>query len=491
MGNQPDLGDLGLAMLEDISNAAASSNTSRTLVQRVAEKMGRHMLLGPLELGWCEDARPLSATAVIAESSGVKELVRDLRGTEIGRIIQSGKSAFEKQSAGRQTLVIPLTHPDSAPGYARISFAANSPEDVLPEPVLKILASILTFAQRHCRLVERIAKLSSVAHEECQELRQELRKYTEGHSIVAQSDVMRRVLEGADLVAGHDTTVLLRGESGTGKELLARRIHGMSRRARQPFICVNCGALPETLIESELFGHEKGAFTGAVGRHRGRFERANNGTIFLDEIAELSASAQVKLLRVLQEGEFERLGGEEAVRVNVRVIAATNRPLEALVEQGSFRADLFYRINVFPIVIPPLRERTEDVPVLARTILAEISKRLRCRFPPLSAKGIARLVNHPWHGNVRELANTIERALIVSQGKELEFDDLAVRHADAEEPNGQAETFAEGARRSIRAALKASGGRIYGKQGAAALLGIPPSTLQGKMRRLGLRRAGF
>lgn len=300
---------------------------------------------------------------------------------------------------------------------------------------------------------------------------------------------MRRVLESVDMVSRHDTTVLLRGESGTGKELLARRIHQLSRRVRQPFVAVNCGALPETLIESELFGHEKGAFTGASARYRGRFERANNGTIFLDEIGDLPPAVQVKLLRVLQEGEFERLGGEEPIRVNVRIVAATHRPLEAMMERGTFRTDLFYRINVFPIVVPPLRDRKEDIPILARALLAEASTRLGCRLRPIGARTLKRLLDCPWYGNVRELSNTLERALIMSKTRELELDELTNPVACPVSPIDESvETFEQGSRRIIERALEACRGRVYGKQGAAARLGIPPSTLQGKMRRLRISR---
>jgi transcriptional regulator with GAF, ATPase, and Fis domain len=348
-----------------------------------------------------------------------------------------------------------------------ISLAADSQDARLSGHVLEVLGGMLAFAQHHCRLVERIAKLSSSAHQESQDLREELRKYSDSDKIVARSAAMRRVLESVHRVAVHDTTVLLRGESGTGKELLARRIHQLSKRVRQPFV------------------------VGAAARYRGRFERANNGTIFLDEIAELPPSVQVKLLRVLQEREFERVGGEQSIRVNVRVIAATHRPLEAMMERGTFRADLFYRINVFPIAIPPLRDRKEDIPVLARALLAEASKRLVCRLPPLGAKAMAKLLDSPWNGNVRELANTLERALILSQGRELQLEESAdVGMAAVSKSEEAAETFDQGARRLIQRALEACRGRVYGKHGAAARLGIPPSTLQGKMRRLGIGKIG-
>lgn len=489
MGEHLDLGELSFSILAGVARAAAASNTRRSLVRRIGEAVGKHLPFTSFELGWCEDTQATSAVVIVFDlGSGVTESQRDFRATGISRIIQANRPTLETSRSGDRVVVIPLLDPENLPGYARIVFAANPSVDVLSGPVLETLGSILSFAQSHCRVIERIAKLSSTAHHESQHLREELRKYSEADRIVARSESMRRVLESVDLVAGHDTAVLLRGESGTGKELLARRIHRLSKRARQQFVSVNCGALPETLIESELFGHEKGAFTGAVGRYRGRFERANNGTIFLDEVAELPLSAQVKLLRVLQEGEFERLGGEETLRVNVRILAATHRPLEAMMQEGTFRADLFYRVNVFPIAIPPLRERKEDIPVLARVLLAETAKRLGCPLPALPPKIVARLLDCPWNGNVRELANTLERALIVGRGRELEFRDLPRGFPARDLPTGEVETFDDGARRSIQLALKACEGRIYGKHGAAARLGIPPSTLQGKMRKLRMSR---
>jgi transcriptional regulator with GAF, ATPase, and Fis domain len=491
MGDQLHLG--WLSVLADIADAAAASNTRRSLARRTGEALAQYLSLDHFELGWCEDARLQSAVVVRYEhDSDVKESVCALSGTEVPGIIRGGKP-YSVTDAGEHVVVIPLRDPEqAAPGYARITMIAGPGNPVPPQPILETLGRVLAFGQRHCRLVERIARLSSAAHRETRDVREELRRYTEHDPIVARSPEMRRVLEATDLVAGHDTTVLLRGESGTGKELLARRIHRLSSRARHPFVAVNCGALPETLVESELFGHEKGAFTGAAGRYRGRFERANSGTIFLDEIAELSQAAQVKLLRVLQEGVFERLGGEETVHVNVRILAATHQPLEDLMEQGKFRRDLFYRIAVFPIAIPPLRERRDDILPLARSLLDAICKRLGCAAPALDARSIEKLLAHPWRGNVRELANALERAVIVSRGAELAFHDLTPAAASAPPPAVvSAETFDEGARRTIHAALKACRGKIYGQQGAAARLGVAPSTLQGKMRRLRISRRDF
>jgi transcriptional regulator with GAF, ATPase, and Fis domain len=425
-------------------------------------------------------AEELALATIFADNT-----VREVRSSP--RVVNEAGGVRTEPTTGGSRILIPLIE-DTGRGYAQIALSTSVAETPSPH-VLETLRRVLTCAQRHCKMVERLAKLSSSAHNETKELREELRKFTDSDRIVARSEAMRDVIEKAELVARHDSVVLLRGESGTGKELLARRIHALSRRSKQPFIAVNCGALPESLIESELFGHERGAFTGAVGRYRGRFEHAHNGTIFLDEIAELPVSAQVKLLRILQEGEFERLGGESTIRINVRVLAATHRSLEALIQQGVFREDLYYRIIVFPITIPPLRERRDDIPILARALLTETSQRLGCANPSLSSKGMTRLLEYPWPGNVRELQNTLERALIVAQGRELQFGELAPTSSPSTSPthNGT-ETFQDSARRTIQIALNACGGRIYGKQGAAARLGLAPSTLQGKMRRLGMKR---
>ena len=455
MGEHRHIGDSALLLIDDVAAAAALSNTRRILADRVKEALSRHLPLADFALHW--------------------------------PVAHEKQLHINEPTGDDRVIVIPLRGPDGLLGYARISLSVDSETNLLTPALLQALGGLLSFAQHHCLLIERIAKLSSSAQHESQGLRNELLRFTDPNRLVARSASMRHVLESADLVANHDTAVLLRGDTGTGKELLARRIHHLSRRSRHPFVAVNCGALPESLAESELFGHEKGAFTGAIGRYRGRFERANNGTIFLDEVADLPMPAQVKLLRVLQEGEFERLGGEETVRVNVRVIAATHRGLESMMAEGTFREDLFYRLNVFPIVIPPLRDRPEDIPMLARTLLAEMSKRLGCALPVVNAREMAKLLAAPWPGNVRELGNSLERALILSQGRALEFREL--RAAATERPTApdSAESFNDGSRRTIQMALDACGGRIYGKKGAAARLQIPPSTLQGKMKRLGIK----
>jgi len=326
---------------------------------------------------------------------------------------------------------------------------------------------------------------------------------TEGRfdSIVGESAALKVVLDQIDQVAPTNSSVLIIGESGTGKEALARAIHDLSARRDRPLIKVNCGAITPTLIESELFGHEKGAFTGANRQRQGHFELADGGTIFLDEVGELPLDAQVKLLRVLQEHEISRLGSESAIRVDVRVIAATNRDLIAMVENGDFRMDLFYRLNVFPLTVPPLRERREDIPLLVGKFLADQARAQGRTFSRVSEDGMRVLMSYHWPGNIRELQNVIERAAIlardhvVSIAPHLVYSginapaDLVTRGA-TEEPGGDEEfvSLAENEARYIRRVLDHTDWAIAGRGGAAEVLGLPASTLRSRMKKLGVER---
>ncbi len=303
--------------------------------------------------------------------------------------------------------------------------------------------------------------------------------------IIGSAPVMQRVYQSLKMVAATDTTVLLLGETGTGKELLARTIHNLSGRKDHVMVKVNCGALPAGLVESELFGHEKGAFTGATAQKKGRFELAHRGTIFLDEIGELPLDTQVKLLRVLQEQEFERVGGAQTLKVNVRVIAATNRHLQEEVQRGAFRADLFYRLNIFPIQIPSLRERQEDIPLLANYFVREFARRIGKRINSINQKALEKLTRYEWPGNVRELANILERAVILCQGRVLQEEHIGIFTA-ATPTLEKFETLEEAERRHILQALEKTHGVLAGPKGAAQLLGINRSTLWSRMRKLGI-----
>ena len=318
-------------------------------------------------------------------------------------------------------------------------------------------------------------------------LLEEVKQHQGFEEIIGRSPVLHRVLRQVEQVAPTDTTVLITGETGTGKELVARAIHNLSARKDRPMVTVNCGAISAGLVESELFGHEKGAFTGAVSRKVGRFELAGGGTIFLDEIGDLSLDLQVKLLRVLQEGEFERVGGSATIKVNVRVIAATHRDLQAAVEGGRFRADLFYRLNVFPIRTPPLRDRREDIPALVRYFVMKYTAKTGKRIDSVPKSVLDSLGAYPWPGNVRELANVLERSVIISRGNSLELGEWAAVPAEsiAVSPDPGARDLS---RERIIEALERTGWRVSGPRGAAHLLGLKPTTLEARMKRLGIAR---
>jgi PAS domain S-box-containing protein len=315
-------------------------------------------------------------------------------------------------------------------------------------------------------------------------LRDEIRATHNFGEIIGQGAAINRVLRQAEQVAGTDATVLLLGETGTGKELLASAIHNLSPRRSRAMVKVNCAALPGTLVESELFGREKGAYTGALSKQVGRFEFADNSTIFLDEIGDLPPEIQVKLLRVLQDGELEHLGSPRAIKVNVRVIAATNRDLGLAVREGRFREDLFYRLNVFPITVPPLRERREDIPLLVWAFVEAFAKALGKPIRAIAKESMEALKHYPWPGNIRELRNTIERAMITSTGPTLAVTLPATGHGAA----AKSMALEDMEREHILRALELTRWRVRGKDGAAELLRLKPTTLESRMARLGLRR---
>jgi formate hydrogenlyase transcriptional activator len=334
-----------------------------------------------------------------------------------------------------------------------------------------------------CERLREIGELKKRLEDENVYLQEEVRQLTERTDIVGQSAAIKKVLVQATQVARTDTSVLIQGETGTGKELLARWIHDLSMRKNHLLVTVNCAALPPSLIESELFGREKGAYTGALTRMAGRFEVADGSTLFLDEIGELPIELQGKLLRVIEEGCFERLGSTDPIRVSVRLIAATNRDLAREVEEGRFRRDLFYRLNVFPIVIPPLRERPEDIPLLVWSFVAELQKKMGKRIEHIPRKTIDMLQSYEWPGNGRELRNVIERAMIVSSGKTLEV--LLPKPSGG---NSVKLSLQEMERRHIMDVLEKTSWRVTGKEGAAEILGLKGTTLQSKMKKLGIER---
>jgi PAS domain S-box-containing protein len=326
-------------------------------------------------------------------------------------------------------------------------------------------------------------------------LREEIDKASMFEEIVGNSSALQTVLSRVSKVAPTDSTVLVTGETGTGKELVARAIHRRSQRSSGVFVSVNCAAIPRDLIASELFGHEKGAFTGAIQQHLGRFELANGGTIFLDEVGELPAETQIALLRVLQEHEFQRVGGTRSIETDARVIAATNRDLEAAIKAGTFRSDLFYRLNVFPVEIPPLRDRREDIPLLVEYFIDRYARKTGKKIRDIERNTLELLRSYGWPGNIRELQNVIERSLIVCETQTFSVDESWLyRQPLPGKPKralGLSEILVAQEREMIEAALRDSGGRVSGPAGAAAKLGMPGSTLESKLRSLKINKNRF
>jgi formate hydrogenlyase transcriptional activator len=356
---------------------------------------------------------------------------------------------------------------------------------------LSQVAKQIAIAVENAEAYRKIADLKDKLAQEKLYLEDEIRNELNFAEIVGQGAALRRALGQVETVAPTVSTVLIHGETGTGKELIARAIHDRSPRSGGAFVKLNCAAIPTGLLESELFGHEKGAFTGAVTQRIGRFELANGGTIFLDEVGEIPLELQPKLLRVLQEREFERLGSGRTLRTDARLIAATNRDLSAMVEEGKFRSDLFYRLNVFPVHVPPLRERSEDIPLLIRHFAEEFSRRMNKRIETIPSETLRALARYHWPGNIRELQNVIERAVILSPGPVLRVPVSVLNQSRANgtaSPGGQ-DTLEEAERKHILKVLDETSWVLAGPQGAANRLGMKRSTLQYRMTKLGIVRS--
>ena len=348
------------------------------------------------------------------------------------------------------------------------------------------IATQFSLALDNALAYERLNASRTLIEEERLYLESEIRAEYNFEDIVGKSAALRKVLQQIEIVAPTDSTVLLHGETGTGKELIARALHSLSTRKNRTFVRLNCAAIPAGLVESELFGHEKGAFTGALMQKKGRFEIADQGTLFLDEIGDISIDLQPKLLRALQEHEFERLGSAKTIRVDVRLIAATHRDLPLMMRNHQFREDLFYRLNVFPVEIPPLRDRREDIPLLVNFSSLDLSRKMQKQIESIPKDAMEALTNAPWPGNIRELENFIERAVILTQGSELRVPLKELKRSSAVSTSGS--TFEEAERQAIMEALKTARGKISGQGGAAELLGLKRTTLQNKMRKLGIAR---
>ncbi len=441
---------MSLAIIGELLGATANAHSPRALVRAIAGVLGRH---APIERVELSAPGPRIAAVRIADNWQCIEATRTSRGC---------------REVARGIAIAPLPLAWLADGEFRAA-----------------LAEVVAAAARHLAVIERVAGVSRRAYSEARELRADLDRAMSPGELVTCSTAMRAAVARLDLVANHPTTVLLVGESGVGKEAFARELHRRSPRAHRPLVQLNCGALPDTLLESELFGHERGAFTGADRQHAGAFERAHRGTLFLDEVGELSSAAQVKLLRVLQERAVRRVGGIEQLDVDIRLVAATNRDLDAMVRGGGFREDLLYRLDVFSINVPALRERRSDLAPLVASIVRRLATKLRVDPPPITRAVLTRLSAHDWPGNVRELANVLEAALVLGDARSLELPQAFARKRDSSRELDAA------IRNAIEDALVATHGKIYGDDGAAARLGLPPATLQSKMKKLGVARAAF
>ena len=376
-------------------------------------------------------------------------------------------------------------------------FASRQPAayEAADASFLELVANQVAVAVENALAFQEIAALKDQLAEEKAYLEEEVRTEHDFGDIVGESAALRRVLKNVETVAPTDSTVLICGETGTGKELIARALHELSPRRDRTFVKLNCAAIPTGLLESELFGHEKGAFTGAISQKVGRFELAHRGTLFLDEVGDIPPELQPKLLRVLQEQEFERLGSTKTIKVDVRLAAATHRDLAKMVADGRFRGDLYYRLNVFPLTLPPLRERPDDVPRLVRHFTQRFARRMGRRIETIPSSVMEALVRYPWPGNIRELQNVIERAVILSPGPSLQVPLGDLRPSSSPLPSGgegsgvrAAVTLADAEREHILGALRETGWVLSGPKGAAARLGMKRSTLQKKMQILGISR---
>jgi formate hydrogenlyase transcriptional activator len=401
------------------------------------------------------------------------------------------RTASEERAYGhgfRSICVLPLVVHGKSLGAITVGSLTRCQYSAADAEFLMEVANQIAIAVENMQLHEETAALKARFEAETVYLQEEIKTEHNFEEIIGQSEKVRELLRKVEQVAPTEASVLICGETGTGKELLARAVHNRSRRKDRALVKVNCGSIPSGLVESELFGHEKGAFTGAMQQRIGRFELAHGGTIFLDEVTELPLDTQVKLLRVLQEGEFERVGSSKTMKVDVRVIAATNRDLNQVVNQGSFRADLYYRLNVFPLESPALRERKGDIPLLVSFFLSRFGKKLGKEARGVAQKSMESLIRYSWPGNIRELQNVIERAVVLARGPVVQVDESMLRGEAVATQALAIDTLENNERNHILRALGETHWVIHGKKGAAELLGINPSTLRSRIDKLGIKR---
>jgi formate hydrogenlyase transcriptional activator len=496
-----------LRTLLDINNAIVTKLTREDLFTAISEVLGRVIKFDRLALSIYDPQADVLRIVTYAGPYHRDDYtpigrVLDLNDSPAGRAFLNQKpllrsdlesqrqTSSEERAYGhgfRSLCALPLTVRGRRIGAITVGSLAKDQYTEADAEFLMEVANQIAIAVDNMRSHEETEALRARFQAEAVYLQEEIKTEHNFEEIIGQSAPVRRLLRKLEQVAPTEATVLIQGETGTGKELLARAVHDRSRRKDRPLVKVNCGSIPAGLVESELFGHEKGAFTGATQRRIGRFELANGGTIFLDEVTELPIDTQVKLLRVLQEGEFERVGSSQTLKVDVRVIAATNRNLKEVVQNGTFRSDLFYRLNVFPLEVPALRERKDDLPLLVNFFLSRCAKKLAKEVQGVSQKSMDNLANYDWPGNIRELQNIVERAVVLASGPIVQIDESMIRSGEAVQESAL-DTLENAERNHILRALKETHWVVHGKKGAAEILGINPSTLRSRMEKLGIKR---
>jgi formate hydrogenlyase transcriptional activator len=492
-----------LKLLLDMTNALVSNLEPRDLLRAISASIRQDMHCDVVGV-WMPDAERRHLQQLVMdfpESRGAmkEDLLRPIDGPEIGTVFQTGQPFVARTKADIRSelsndivraeaiesgCILPLISRNRTLGVLTLASRTQNLFSCDDVHFLLQVAAQVSIAIENALAYKEIAELKDKLAQERLYLEEEIRTAADFEGIIGQSTALRSVLQLVETVATSDSTVLLLGETGTGKELVARAIHDRSRRKDRTLVKLNCAAIPTGLLESELFGHERGAFTGAVTQKIGRLELADRGTLLLDEVGDIPLDLQPKLLRVLQDGEFERLGNTRTIKVDVRLVAATNRNLDKMIEERQFRSDLYYRLNVFPIRVPPLRERPEDIPLLVRYFSQKYARRMQKRIESIPAAAMRKLTRWHWPGNVRELQNIVERAVILTRSSTLAISVPELVNGAAPLPSPRTDNRDE--RERIVRVLKETNGRVGGPKGAAALLGLKRTTLITRMKKMGI-----